>query len=93
MIVLIVFHETTVFLPQTCGSSGRGYDYGMMRLMIERCATSLAGPLRLKPGERVGIILPNLPEFTVLVHGAMRAGLTVTFANPLYTAGNVNPSY
>lgn len=56
--------------------------------MIERCAQGLMSALRLKPGERFGIILPNIPEFTVVIYGAMRAGLVVTFANPLYTAGN-----
>ena len=59
----------------------------MMRMMIDRCAGALAGHLKLAPGERIGLILPNLPEFVVLIHGAMKAGLVVTFANPLYTAG------
>ncbi|XP_075977014.1 putative 4-coumarate--CoA ligase 1 [Anticarsia gemmatalis] len=77
----------------TCGASGRGYDYGMMRMMIDRCAGALAGHLRLAPGERVGLILPNLPEFVVLIHGAMKAGLVVTFANPLYTAEEVRRQF
>ena len=72
---------------QTCGASGRSYEYGMMRMMIERCACALSGYMKLAPGERIGLILPNIPEFVVLIHGAMRAGLVVTFANPLYTAG------
>lgn len=72
---------------QTCGSSGRSYDYGMMRMMVERCANALVGHLKMKPGEKIGLILPNIPEFVVLIHGAMKAGLVVTFANPLYTAG------
>jgi 4-coumarate--CoA ligase len=75
---------------QTCGMTGRSYDYGMMRLMIERCAAALLGALRLSPGDHIGLILPNIPEFAVLIHGAMRAGLVVTFANPLYTAGETN---
>lgn len=77
----------------TCGASGRSYDYGMMRMMIERCACALAGPLKLGPGERLGLILPNIPEFVVLIHGAMRAGLVVTFANPLYTADEVTRQF
>ncbi|KAL4715834.1 hypothetical protein ACJJTC_006413 [Scirpophaga incertulas] len=70
----------------TCGMTGRSYDYGMMRMMIERCASALLSALRLNPGDRIGLILPNIPEFAVLIYGAMRAGIVVTFANPLYTA-------
>ncbi|XP_026331135.1 probable 4-coumarate--CoA ligase 1 isoform X2 [Hyposmocoma kahamanoa] len=65
----------------------------MMRLMIERCAQGLLSSLRLTPGERIGIILPNIPEFTVVIHGAMRAGLVVTFANPLYTTDEVRRQF
>ncbi|XP_026752676.1 probable 4-coumarate--CoA ligase 1 [Galleria mellonella] len=70
----------------TCGLSERSYDYGMLRMMVERCAHALLGPLRLSPGDRLGLILPNIPEFAVIAYGAMRAGLVLTFANPLYTA-------
>ncbi|KAJ8719693.1 hypothetical protein PYW08_011868 [Mythimna loreyi] len=77
----------------TCGASGRGYDYGMMRMMIDRCAGALAGHLKMAPGDRIGLILPNLPEFVVLIHGAMKAGLVVTFANPLYTADEVKRQF
>ncbi|XP_038212631.1 probable 4-coumarate--CoA ligase 1 [Zerene cesonia] len=77
----------------TCGASGRSYEYGMMRLMIERCANALAGHLKLASGERIGLILPNIPEFVVLIHGAMRAGLVVTFANPLYTPDEVRRQF
>ncbi|XP_053608423.1 probable 4-coumarate--CoA ligase 1 [Plodia interpunctella] len=77
----------------TCGVSDRGYEYGMLRMMIERCANALLGPVRLSPGERIGLILPNIPEFAALIYGAMRAGLVVTFANPLYTADEVKRQF
>ncbi|KAL0829237.1 hypothetical protein ABMA28_004062 [Loxostege sticticalis] len=77
----------------TCGVSGRSYDYGMLRLMIERCASALLAGLKLSPGDRIGLILPNIPEFAVLIHGAMRAGLVVTFANPLYTADEMKRQF
>lgn len=41
----------------------------------------------MKPGEVVGLMLPNIPEYVVCIHGAMEAGMIVTFVNPLYTAG------
>ncbi|XP_045536849.1 probable 4-coumarate--CoA ligase 1 isoform X1 [Papilio machaon] len=77
----------------TCGVSGRSYPYGMLRMMVEKCAMALLGHMRLSPGERIGLILPNIPEFAALIHGAIRAGLVVTFANPLYTAEEVRRQF
>ncbi|CAG9788381.1 unnamed protein product [Diatraea saccharalis] len=91
-----VFSDLELWADQpslTCGISGRSYDYGMMRMMIERCASALLAALSLTPGERIGLILPNIPEFAVLIHGAMRAGLVVTFANPLYTADEMKRQF
>lgn len=77
----------------TCGTSGRSYDHGMLRMLVDRCANALIGHLRLKPGETFGLILPNIPEFAVLIHGGMKAGLVVTFANPLYTADEMSRQF
>ncbi|XP_013173002.1 PREDICTED: probable 4-coumarate--CoA ligase 1 [Papilio xuthus] len=77
----------------TCGVSGRSYPYGMLRMMVEKCAMALLGHMRLSPGDRIGLILPNIPEFAALIHGAIRAGLVVTFANPLYTAEEVRRQF
>ncbi|CAH2041339.1 unnamed protein product, partial [Iphiclides podalirius] len=77
----------------TCGASGRSYDYGFLRMMVDRCAMALIGHMRLSPGQRIGLILPNIPEFAALIYGAMRAGLVVTFANPLYTAEEVRRQF
>lgn len=60
----------------------------MLRMLINRCAQALLGHCGLKPGEVVGLLLPNIPEYVIVCHGAMEAGLTVTFVNPLYTPGN-----
>lgn len=60
----------------------------MLRMLINRCAQALLGHCGLKPCEVVGLLLPNIPEYVIVCHGAMEAGLTVTFVNPLYTPGN-----
>ena len=39
----------------------------------------------LEPGARVGIMLPNLPQFSVTMAGILRAGYTCVNVNPLYT--------
>jgi long-chain acyl-CoA synthetase len=41
--------------------------------------------LGLKPGDRVAVMLPNVPQFPVAVAGILRAGMVVVNVNPLYT--------
>ena len=40
----------------------------------------------LKPGARVAIMLPNIPQFAVSMAAVLRAGYTCVNVNPLYTA-------
>ena len=42
--------------------------------------------LGLKPGDKVAIMLPNLPQFAVTMAAVLRAGYTCVNVNPLYTA-------
>ncbi|MCF6764192.1 AMP-binding protein [Thiotrichales bacterium 19S3-7] len=41
--------------------------------------------LKLNPGDRIGIISPNLIQFHIVMFGALQADLTVVGINPLYT--------
>ncbi|CAB0032848.1 unnamed protein product [Trichogramma brassicae] len=69
----------------TCGVSGRSYTYGMIQQLCQRGAQALLANTDLKPGDRIGLLLPNVPEFTLAVHASLQAGLVVTYANPLFT--------
>ena len=40
----------------------------------------------LKPGDRIAIMLPNVPQFAVTMAAVLRAGYTCVNVNPLYTA-------
>ena len=40
--------------------------------------------LGIRPGDRVGIHLPNSPQLLVCFHGALKAGAVATMASPLY---------
>ena len=42
--------------------------------------------LKMQPGDRIAIMMPNLLQYPVTLFGALRAGLTVVNASPLYTA-------
>ena len=40
----------------------------------------------LEPGARVALMMPNVPQFLVVMAGILRAGYTCVNVNPLYTA-------
>jgi long-chain acyl-CoA synthetase len=64
-----------------------GNDSLSYRAFLDRAQAS-AGLLRAKgvqPGDRVGLILPNVPAFPVLFYGALLAGAAVVPMNPLLT--------
>lgn len=52
-------------------------------------AAYLQNELKLKKGDRVAIMLPNILQYPVVTFGALLAGLTVVNMNPLYTAPEV----
>ena len=43
----------------------------------------------VEPGDRVGLVLPNVAEFPVLYYGVLRAGAVVVPMNPLLKAREV----
>jgi long-chain acyl-CoA synthetase len=40
---------------------------------------------RLKKGDRIALMMPNILQYPIALFGALRAGLTVVNTNPLYT--------
>ncbi|MFI6808995.1 long-chain fatty acid--CoA ligase [Streptomyces luteogriseus] len=46
-------------------------------------AAALLRAAGVQPGDRVALMLPNVPEFVVLYYGALRAGAIVVPMNPL----------
>jgi long-chain acyl-CoA synthetase len=53
-------------------------------------ATSWLRGRGITPGDRVGLMMPNVPEFVVLYHGILRAGAVVVPINPLLKAREVS---
>ncbi len=47
-------------------------------------AAALRGELGLAPGDRVGLILQNVPQMAIAVHAVWLAGGVVTTVNPMY---------
>jgi len=51
-----------------------------------RLAAYFQQTLRLNPGDRVALMLPNVIQHPIAMFAALRAGLTIVNVNPLYTA-------
>jgi long-chain acyl-CoA synthetase len=54
---------------------------------LEEASARAAGLLRAKgiePGDRVAVMLPNVPYFAILYFGILRAGAVVVPLNPRY---------
>lgn len=69
----------------------RGNDLSYAQL--HGMAAKVAGSLRasgVEPGDRVAIILPNVPAFPVVFFGSLLAGAIVVPMNPLLKAGEID---
>jgi long-chain acyl-CoA synthetase len=62
---------------------GRKWTYAELGEAVARCAEGFRR-LGVKPGDRVGICLPNCPWFVVAYHGALMAGAVVVAVSPLH---------
>lgn len=63
---------------------GKDITYGQTDSLSLAFAGYLQG-LGLIKGERVAIMMPNVPQYPVVVAGILRAGYVVVNVNPLYT--------
>ncbi|WP_369172842.1 long-chain fatty acid--CoA ligase [Streptomyces sp. R28] len=66
----------------------RIWTYREVDVLSARVAAALTAD-GLRPGDRVGLMLPNVPAFVVLYYGILRAGGTVVPINPLFKAREV----
>ena len=53
-------------------------------------AAYLQQELKLKKGDRLAIMLPNLLQYPIVMVGALRAGVIVVNVNPLYTSDELS---
>jgi long-chain acyl-CoA synthetase len=63
---------------------GRRYSYAQCYDSARRFACGLIA-LGIKPGERVGLYLPNVPHYITAYYGSMMAGAIAVNFSPLYT--------
>ncbi len=63
---------------------GKEVTFGQIDSLSRAFGTYLQG-LGLVKGDRVAIMMPNVPQYPVAVAGILRAGFVVVNVNPLYT--------
>ncbi len=81
-----LFEEAVREMPDGPGTYffGRAFTFRELGDMTARLTATLRG-LGIGKGDRVAIILPNLPQYIVAHFGILRAGAVVVPNNPLYT--------
>ncbi|TAK14923.1 MAG: long-chain fatty acid--CoA ligase [Anaerolineae bacterium] len=64
--------------------NGATLTYSQVNEMSDRLAAGLAG-MGVKKGDRVGIFIPNTPQFVLAYYALLKLGAVVVATNPLYT--------
>jgi long-chain acyl-CoA synthetase len=67
---------------------GAQLTFGQIKEQSDKLATALAR-LGIKQQDRVGIMLPNCPQYMIAAFAILRLGAIVVNVNPLYTAREV----
>src|SRR4030065_2866820 len=67
---------------------GASVSYKEMNELTDRVAAALAG-MGVKKGDRIGIFMPNTPQFVIAYFGVLKAGGVVVATNPLYSAKEI----
>jgi long-chain acyl-CoA synthetase len=60
-----------------------------MNAITDNLAAALVEDLGVKKGDRVGIFMPNTPQFVMAYFAILKAGGVVVATNPLYTAPEI----
>ncbi len=63
---------------------GATMTYDELDRLSDACASALAA-LGVKRGDRVGLLLPNCPQFFIAQFGAWKLGAIAAPLNPIYT--------
>lgn len=85
-----ILRITAVEVPDRPATAflGAHLTFGQIKEQADRFATALAR-LGIRQKDRVGIMLPNCPQYLVAAFAVLRLGATVVNVNPLYTPREV----
>ncbi|HEY6187624.1 MAG TPA: long-chain fatty acid--CoA ligase [Pyrinomonadaceae bacterium] len=85
-----ILRITAVEVPDAVATAflGAHLTFGQLKEQSDKLATALA-QLGIKQHDRVGIMLPNCPQYIIAAFAVMRLGAIVVNVNPLYTPREV----
>ncbi|MEP6707742.1 MAG: long-chain fatty acid--CoA ligase [Pyrinomonadaceae bacterium] len=85
-----ILRITAVEVPDRPATAflGAHLTFGQIKEQTDKFATALAR-LGVRQKDRVGIMLPNCPQYLVVAFAVLRLGATVVNVNPLYTPREV----
>jgi long-chain acyl-CoA synthetase len=67
---------------------GAFIDFGDVKKLVDRLATALQN-IGVVKGDRVGVMLPNCPQYLISFFAVVRLGAIVVNVNPIYTPREV----
>jgi long-chain acyl-CoA synthetase len=65
---------------------GTTLSYQDIEIQSRKFASYLQNDLKLKKGDRVALMMPNILQYPIALFGVLRAGMIAVNVNPLYTA-------
>ncbi|WP_413112906.1 AMP-binding protein [Thaumasiovibrio sp. DFM-14] len=89
------FDSILALLEQSCAkyanytafiNMGKKLSYNELDTHATAFAAYLQQTLKMKKGDRIALMMPNLLQYPIALFGALKAGLVVVNVNPLYTA-------
>jgi len=86
-----ILRITAAEVPDKIATAFQGahLTFAQIKEQSDKFATALRR-LGIKQGDRVGIMLPNCPQYLIAAFAVLRLGATVVNVNPLYTPREVS---
>eukprot|EP01036_Dinobryon_divergens_P014312 gene14312-19327_t len=75
-------HTPALIETDAQGHFARSWTYAELLADAERLARALLS--RYRPGERIAVWAPNIPEWVIIEYAAALAGLVLVTVNPAY---------
>ncbi len=81
-----ILRTTAIEIPDATATVflGATLNYAEIKRQADTMAAALCG-LGVKQGDRIGIMLPNCPQYMIAAFAVLRLGAVVVNINPLYT--------
>ncbi len=89
--VTVTFDRTVAEQPEAIATyfMGQQRSYALLGEKVARVAKGLQDQ-GIGPGDRVGLVMPNAPQFIIYYYAVLKLGAVVVNFNPLYTESELS---